>query len=81
MTFTIVDGSKETVVLQVTCVGCRKPKQLTVTCEQALELLRPDRRNIQCVLPNVPPAERELLISGTCGDCWKELFATVEEET
>jgi hypothetical protein len=75
MHFVIVGGSNEKVVLQVICVVCDKPKQLTVTSEQARELVRPDRRNIQYVLPDVPRAQRELLITGTCGDCWRELFS------
>jgi hypothetical protein len=78
MHFVVVGGSNERLVIQVTCVVCDKPKQLTVTSAQALELDRPDRRNIQEVLPDVPRAQRELLITGTCGDCWSELFPPLE---
>jgi hypothetical protein len=78
MQFVIVNGSNGKVVLQVTCVVCDKPKQLTVTSEQARELARPDRRNIQYVPPDVPRAQRELLITGTCGACWSELFPPPE---
>jgi hypothetical protein len=29
---------------------------------------------IQDAMPQLPPAARELLISGTCDDCWRKLF-------
>ena len=29
---------------------------------------------IQNAMPYLTPDERELLISGTCGDCWKKMF-------
>ena len=29
---------------------------------------------IQDVMPNVPAWQRELLISATCDNCWKEMF-------
>lgn len=28
----------------------------------------------QTAFPNVEPARRELLISGTCGECWNKMF-------
>jgi len=74
MPFVVVGGSNNKAVLQVVCVVCEKPKQVTVTTEQLRELASPDRRKIQFVLPDVPRAQRELLITGTCGDCWNELF-------
>jgi len=74
MPFVVLDGSDGKAVLQVVCVVCEKPKQLTITTEQLRELTRPDRRNIQFVLPDLSRAQRELLITGTCGDCWNELF-------
>ena len=33
-----------------------------------------DRRPVQDVLPDVEPARRELLISGTHPDCWARAF-------
>jgi hypothetical protein len=30
---------------------------------------------IQNILPYLTPAERELLISGTCGDCWEKMWS------
>lgn len=36
--------------------------------------------NIQDALPEVPAPLRELLISGTCDACWRELFPPEEED-
>lgn len=32
---------------------------------------------VQQVLPNRTPAEREQFVSGTCADCWTEMFGKV----
>lgn len=34
---------------------------------------------IQDAMPYLSADERELLISGTCGECWKEMFGDCEE--
>lgn len=34
---------------------------------------------IQDALPELSDAERELLISATCDDCWTEMFGEFEE--
>lgn len=35
---------------------------------------------IQNAMPYLTADERELLISGTCGDCWHKMFAFYDEE-
>jgi len=35
---------------------------------------------IQDALPDLSAGERELLISGTCDACWKEMFGSMDEE-
>jgi hypothetical protein len=35
---------------------------------------------IQDVLSYLSASERELLISGTCDNCWKSMFGSCEEE-
>ena len=35
---------------------------------------------IQRAIPHVPPELREMLISGTCPDCFKAMFAAFEED-
>ena len=39
-----------------------------------------DGELIQDALPNLTADQRELLISGTCDDCWKTMFGTVDDE-
>ena len=34
---------------------------------------------IQDALPDLTPAERELLISNTCDECWKQMFPDEDE--
>lgn len=35
---------------------------------------------IQNAFPELPPEERELLVSGICNDCWNEMFPDDEED-
>ena len=35
---------------------------------------------IQDKLPYLSADERELLISGTCGNCWKDMFGSMDDE-
>ena len=35
-----------------------------------------DGVNAQIALPYLTPGERELIISGTCDDCWTNLFGS-----
>tara|TARA_R110002020_G_scaffold157529_1_gene340347 strand:+ start:743 stop:979 length:237 start_codon:yes stop_codon:yes gene_type:complete len=39
-------------------------------------------KHIQDAMPYLQPADRELLISGTCGKCWDDMFGghAFEEE-
>lgn len=68
--------------LKVTCRMCKKTHTLKVRVEDYLTFDSPNRPLIQEVFPYLSPAERELLISGTCEECWKKLFPpeTDEEE-
>ena len=36
--------------------------------------------SVQDAFPNMPIAERELFVSGTCGDCFKKLFPPMGED-
>ena len=66
-----------TAVVAVPCRLCNEVTDLTVNIEgfvawQGGEL-------IQEALPELSADQRELLISGTCGKCWNELFGSDEE--
>lgn len=58
--------------MTVTCIKCRSPQIVDCTQEQlrAWEL----GELIQRAMPNVVAAQRELLVSGYCGQCWDALF-------
>jgi hypothetical protein len=61
-----------------TCVVCGKPRPIHCTEEQFQ-----DWKNgalAQQAMPDVPAAERELLLSGICGECWKETFRDEEDD-
>lgn len=56
---------------------CGKDTSLRV---QGADLFRYNQgARIQEAFPEMPPAERELLISGTCGECWAEMFKDMSD--
>lgn len=66
--------------VQVRCVCCGKPHTLKVN-EKDYELyLSQNRPHIQDIFPYLSPAERELLISRTCEECWNKMFAIEDED-
>jgi hypothetical protein len=56
----------------VFCTQCSRRYELAVTAEQ----LRQWQAGalIQKAMPDLPPRDRELFISGTCDHCWRGLF-------
>jgi hypothetical protein len=60
-------------VLDVTCVHCGITYQILANLED-VEAWMSGSAYIQDVLVYLSPAERELLISGTCDNCWKNMF-------
>jgi hypothetical protein len=56
----------------VWCAQCGRRYELKVTREQ-LQRWRAGE-NIQNAMPELPPRDRELFISGTCDHCWREMF-------
>jgi hypothetical protein len=61
-----------------TCVVCgtARPVHCTEEQYQAWE----NGALIQQAMPDVPPAEREMLLSGICAECWKTTFTDEEED-
>ena len=47
--------------------------RIAMTPEQYAELLRPDRRHIQDLLPHCSPGEREFIVSGLTPEEWNAL--------
>lgn len=68
--------------LQVKCLMCNTVYTLKVAEEDAYEYYAsPNRRYIQDIFHYLTPAERELLISGTCDTCWNKMFSDDDEES
>ena len=60
--------------LKVQCRKCRKEHTLMVGIEDYFMFEMPNRPLIQEIFPYLTSAERELLISGFCGECFASLF-------
>lgn len=57
------------------CFRCAGMFEFTVSAE-GLRRWREDGVLLQDALPEVSVANRELLLSGTCGTCFQEIFPT-----
>lgn len=60
------------------CPVCGARASHTIRREDALELCRKDRRNIQDILWYITPQEREQFITGICPECWDEMYNGLE---
>jgi hypothetical protein len=60
------------VTLEVECVMCHKPKVFTVDKWGWNQRLKGEL--IQVCFPRLDHTIRELMVSGTCGKCWDEMF-------
>lgn len=61
--------------IKVTCRHCKREFTLKVRVEDYLLFDMPNRPHIQDIFPYLTPAERELLLSNTCDECWKKMFS------
>lgn len=61
------------------CNMCGKSVTLKVNFDDFEEYYSPNRRHIQDIFPYLTPAERELLISHTCEECWNKMFSFEEQ--
>ena len=66
-----------TSVIAVTCRMCQETTDLKVNFQGFVEWK--SGQLIQEALPELSCGERELLISGTCGTCFDELFPSEDE--
>lgn len=62
--------------MTVQCVSCRERVDVPATDEQIARWKAGEL--IQRAMPNLTAAQRELLISGTCDDCWQKMFSESE---
>ncbi len=72
--------------VQKECVICHQIKTVYMTEEEFgnFERYMAGEGLIQEMLPDIDRKERELFVSGTCGECWRKLFGAppweIEEE-
>ncbi len=72
------DWDKDTVTIPIVCPSCKKEYRLTVP-RRNFDMWR-EGSHVQDAFPNLSPGDRELLISGTCDKCWKEMFGHEESD-
>lgn len=60
------------------CSGCGQSAWFSMTEEQYR--FWKQGVHIQVIFPDWSPEDREMLISGTCPDCWEEMWAEVDDE-
>jgi len=66
-----------TLVVRSTCPGCQKATDLTTVFAELQHYL--GGVPIQRAMPSLPAAQRELVITGTCDDCWDKMFDARED--
>ncbi|MBR5199692.1 MAG: hypothetical protein IKW20_07695 [Bacteroidales bacterium] len=66
--------------IRVTCNHCKREFVLMVRVEDYFLFDMPNRPHIQDIFPYLTPAERELLISHTCQECWDKMFSFLDDE-
>lgn len=64
--------------VRVSCRLCGKTYTLKVRPKDFMLFDSPGRPHIQDIFPYLTPAERELLLSNTCDECWKKMFSCFE---
>jgi hypothetical protein len=66
-----------TAIVAVPCRQCNEVTELNVGVRGFMAWQKGEL--IQNALPELSADQRELLISGTCDKCWKEMFGSDEE--
>ena len=64
----------------ITCRVCGETKIVPVKEKDYLTYMSPKRPYIQDIFPYLTPAERELIISQTCAECWDNMFKEDEDD-
>jgi hypothetical protein len=61
------------IILKIKCFSCLKIYEVKVKQED-YDRWKFQRVHVQVAMPYLSPAERELLISQTCDNCWKKMM-------
>lgn len=72
-----VNTENEKVRVTKTCKICNKDFDFWLTIKQ-IDQLHDKELQIQQILKNFKPGDREMFISGFCDSCYNELFKGVE---
>ena len=59
------------------CIKCGTPQNIQVNDKELEKLhhyVQTRAGNIQDILPDHTPGEREMFLSGICNPCWQEMF-------
>ena len=56
--------------IRTQCPFCKEFHNIPATLKQVEEYNSPNRKKIQHIFPELSCAEREMLISGCCPECW-----------
>ena len=64
---------------EIKCVRCGEVHKLKLDIRKLNKWLK-GKENIQNICPELPAADRELLLSQICGKCWGEMFGKAESE-
>jgi len=67
----------EKMIVEIECHICNKDHSIKMSFTGHAAWMEGEL--IQDALPELSSGERELLISGTCGDCWDEMFPPFED--
>ena len=73
----IAAANNTTDPIEIQCQLCRRIFTVLTNRDDVLSWLS-GSGYIQDLMPYLSAIEREMLISGTCDDCWKELFGDEE---
>ena len=80
MVFIMNNNTEQKMEVTCKCSLCNKEITLLVFPQDLVEYHSPNRRHIQDIFPYLTAPGRELLISGTCEDCWNMMFSDEDED-
>lgn len=63
--------------IEAVCNHCPTVKELEVDIANFAAWQRREML-LQVAMPDIPPADRELVKSGICGACWDNMFGTID---
>lgn len=65
--------NRNLIIVEVTCHHCNQSHYVEMSKSQYKRVVN-GKENLLDILPNVDPEDREILVSGTCGNCWDMLL-------